>query len=99
MPVYVVMGQQIPDPGLLADYRERNAPLIASHGGRILVRGGAQERFEGTWGPERIVILEFPDRAAALAWYDSAEYAPLKALRHRHAQTDMIIVDGIAPPA
>ena len=35
----------------------------------------------GHWTPERVVIIEFPNMASLNAWYTSAEYQPLIALR------------------
>ena len=46
-----------------------------SIGARFLVRGGAGEAVEGKFRG-RVVVIEFPDHAAALACYRSPEYAP-----------------------
>jgi uncharacterized protein (DUF1330 family) len=49
---------------------------------------------DGNWRPNRVVIIEFPDIAAARGLYSSAEYQRLIALR-RSAATDVIIaVEG-----
>ena len=60
-----------------------------------LVRGGASETLEGDWQPQRLVILEFPDRATAKAWWSSQAYAAPKALRQRSAHTELIVIDGV----
>ena len=36
---------------------------------------------EGTWAPERFVILEFADADTARRWWRSPEYAEAKAMR------------------
>ena len=46
------------------------------------------------WTPTRIVLLRFPDAAAARAFNDSEEYAPVKALRHQYADSTLLIVEG-----
>jgi uncharacterized protein (DUF1330 family) len=51
---------------------------------------------EGTWRPERLVVLEFPSAERARAWWESPEYAPAKALRQSCATTDMVLIDGPA---
>ena len=40
------------------------------------------------------VIIEFPSRAAAEAWYASDEYKKIIALRHKSSVGNLIIVDG-----
>ncbi len=94
MPVYVIADGRAPDPGKLDEYRRRNGELVPAHGGRFLVRGGAHEVLEGSWEPGRLVIMEFPDHAAARAWYDSPEYVELRAQRQANGETDMVMVEG-----
>jgi uncharacterized protein (DUF1330 family) len=36
---------------------------------------------EGEWEATWTVVIRFPNRAAAMRWYESEEYAPLKQLR------------------
>ena len=62
---------------------------------RFLARGGRVETLEGAWSPGRFVMLEFPSVERAKAWFESAEYAPAKALRHKSAQSHMILVEGV----
>jgi uncharacterized protein (DUF1330 family) len=42
------------------------------------------------------VVIEFPDAAAARGWYESEDYAPLRALRQGASDTDIILVEGVA---
>jgi uncharacterized protein (DUF1330 family) len=53
---------------------------------------------EGTWQPSRLVILEFPSAKDARAWWSSREYAEAKALRQVCARTQMVLLEGLAPP-
>ena len=94
MPVYVIADGRAPDPSKLAEYRRRNAALVPAHGGRFLVRGGDHEVLEGSWQPGRLVIMEFPDREAARAWYDSPEYVEVRSQRQANGETDMVLVEG-----
>ncbi|CAA9474093.1 MAG: hypothetical protein AVDCRST_MAG65-983 [uncultured Solirubrobacteraceae bacterium] len=94
MPVYVIADGRAPDPSKLDEYRRRNAELVPAHGGRFLVRGGAHEVLEGGWEPGRLVIMEFPDRGAARAWYDSPEYVELRKQRQANGETDLVMVEG-----
>jgi uncharacterized protein (DUF1330 family) len=60
-----------------------------------LVRGGKFLVVEGNWEPGRLVILWFPDVAAARALYNDPEYELLKVLRQRASKMDIVIVEGL----
>jgi uncharacterized protein (DUF1330 family) len=63
--------------------------MIAKHGGRYVTKIGSHVVLEsGHWKPERVVIVEFPDRRSLDAWYTSDEYQPLIALR-RECTSDL----------
>jgi uncharacterized protein (DUF1330 family) len=78
-------------------YQQEAVPLVLSFGGKYLMRGTSVEALEGTWDHHRMVILEFPDREAALAWYHSAEYAPLKELRQANSEAVILLADSPPP--
>ena len=78
----------------LAEYRRRNTDAVANHGGRFVIRGGDSQLLEGEWPTQRIVLIEFPDVAAARAWWESEEYAPLKQLRREASDTNILLVEG-----
>ena len=50
---------------------------------------------EGTWGPGRMVVIEFPDAQAARDWYASPAYQEILPLRTRNCETGMILVEGL----
>jgi len=82
MAAYVIAEHIITDAAKFEEYRTKVGPLIAKHGGRNLTKSGSQKMPEGGhWKPERVIIIEFPDMDALNAWYTSAEYQPLIALR------------------
>jgi uncharacterized protein (DUF1330 family) len=95
MPAYVIADvREVRDLDTLVEYRRRNADAVANHGGRFVIRGGESELLEGDWPTQRIVLIEFPDAAAARAWWASEEYAPLKAMRREASDTNIVLVDG-----
>jgi uncharacterized protein (DUF1330 family) len=95
MPAYVIADvRDARDQEALAEYRRRNTESVARHGGSFVVRGGSMEVLEGEWDTRRIVVIEFPDLAAAHVWYDSEDYAPLKTLRQSGSDTNIILVEG-----
>jgi uncharacterized protein (DUF1330 family) len=97
MPAYVIVNVRVTDPELYREYAAGTPASIARFGGRFLVRGGATEVREGSWSPERVVVLEFPDGEAARAWYESDDYQALLAIRQRAAESDLVFVEGVAP--
>ena len=47
------------------EYKAKVPGLIRKHGGEYLVRGSKFTVVEGDWEPKRLVVLRFPDIAAA----------------------------------
>lgn len=77
------------------DYVAYVGPLVAKHGGKpIALTKGADVR-EGNWPKGRNILLEFPDRAAAEAWYEDSDYAPYIKLRNELADGCLAIIDGL----
>jgi uncharacterized protein (DUF1330 family) len=97
MTAYVIADIDVIEPVEYEEYKRLAGPTPALYGGRYIVRGAPVEKMEGEWTPKRFVVLEFPSLEQARAWYDSPEYSPAKAIRHRTAQSSVIIVDGVKP--
>jgi uncharacterized protein (DUF1330 family) len=95
MSAYVVVDIEINDPSTYEEYKRLAPPSIAQFGGRYIARGGQTEILEGNWQPKRLVLLEFPTIEQAKAWWASTEYADAKAMRHRSAVTNMVVVEGL----
>ena len=96
MPAYLIADvREAWDADALDEYRRRNADAVANHGGHFVVRGGEHDVLEGEWDTLRLVVIAFPDMAAARAWWDSDEYAPLKELRRSASTTNIVLVDGV----
>jgi len=94
MSAYWIGEHRVTDQVKFAEYLRQVVPMIERHGGRYLTRVGSHEVLEGTWKPNRVVIIEFPAMAAIKAWYGSPEYQPLIAMRREAAEDVLIVVDG-----
>lgn len=95
MAAYLHAQIDVTDPVLYEEYRRRVPAVIAAHGGRYLVRGGAATLLEGEGPPPlREVVLEFPDMAALLGFYRAPEYQPLIALRQRCSRGRIVAIEG-----
>lgn len=95
MTAYVVYLGEVTDPRRYEQYKLQAAAAIAAAGGRYIVRGGEVTALEGEPPASRTVILEFPDRAAAVAWYESEQYHEARRLRQGAAVARMYVVDGV----
>ena len=52
------------------------------------------EIVEGNWPFTRTVLIEFPSKELARAWYESDEYQAVVGLRHGSATSNLVIASG-----
>lgn len=96
MTAYIIGDIEIQDPAAYETYRAKVPAVIAAHGGRYLVRGGALEQLDGNWNPKRLVVLEFPDMDRLRAFWNSPDYTPLRKIREASSTGRLIAVEGYA---
>jgi uncharacterized protein (DUF1330 family) len=94
MPAYLYGNIEVTRLDLYEEYRREVPALIAAHGGRYLVRGGAVSVLEGSAVPQRQVILEFPDMAHLQAFYTSPEYQRLIKIRQSASSGTLFAIEG-----
>jgi uncharacterized protein (DUF1330 family) len=94
MSAYIISNLDVHDEAELADYVKNVPGTLAKYGGKYLVRRGKVDTLEGDWSPV-LVMLEFPTRAQAKAWYGSPEYRSLRLASFRGATRNLILVDGV----
>jgi uncharacterized protein (DUF1330 family) len=67
------------------DFFERYGSKVQSvaenFGGQFLVASRDARAAEGQWDGNWTVVIRFPSTETAVAFYDSEDYAPLRALR------------------
>ena len=96
MAVYMVVDTKIKNPEAYEEYKIKAKPIVESYGGEYLARGGYTSVPENElWTPTRLVVVRFPSRQNAEDFLSSDEYAPVKAIRNKNAETTMCIIDGI----
>lgn len=79
----------------IATYLEKIDATLEPYGGRFLVHGGPADVLEGPWAGA-LVVIEFPDKSRASAWYASNAYQDILPLRLRHAEGWAIVVEGVS---
>jgi uncharacterized protein (DUF1330 family) len=94
MSAYVIVEIEVTDPVGYEEYKRQAAATVHQYGGTYIVRGGKTEVLEGDWQPKRIVILEFESMQRAKEWLNCEEYRAPRKLRHRTANTRMILLEG-----
>lgn len=78
----------------IIEYIERIDATLAEFGGRFLVHGGRLTPAEGVWDGD-LIIVEFPDREAAVAWYESPGYQAILPLRTLNSNGMAALVEGV----
>ena len=76
-------------------YVDKVPKTIETYGGKYLVRAGEFKHLEGKWDYTRNVIIEFPTYEKALEWYNSDLYKPVKELRQKNSEGNLIIIKGV----
>lgn len=88
-------NEHIYDPNMLEKYRQRVFAVVSKFGGNYLVIGGPIEVKEGTSNLNFPVLIEFPSMEQANAWYNSADYAELLAMRKAAGKYVAVFMRGI----
>ena len=97
MPAYAIAHLRSVDVNAdIVEYLERIDATLQPYDGRFVVHGGEMTVLEGEF-PGNIVVIEFPDRAGAEAWYASPAYREILPLRTRNSDGAVVIVDGVEP--
>ena len=91
MTAYVAVHATIKDQDKLQEYGGAAVPTLTSFGGELVCRGPS-EVLAGSNPHQVMVVLKFPDRAAATAWYNSAAYQAL--IPTRLAAMDSVFILG-----
>lgn len=101
-PAYFLARFRVPDVDRYRrEYGREVLSQVAAVGAKLLVASSSPTVLEGDWESTWTALIQFPDRAAALRWYQSKEYAPLKKLRLEEltAGGAVVLFDGYQPPA
>jgi len=94
---YVIGEVNVTDMDTYKTYAAKTSPIVAKFGGIYIARGGASVPVEGAAPAGRIVVIEFPNLAAAKAFEGSAEYLKVAPIRQRSSTGRFFIVEGTAP--
>lgn len=85
MSAYFAARFNVKDASLLADYSKQAAPIIASFGGELLFKGGADTILTGETTMPGIAVFKFPSQEKLDEFYNSDAYTALKPAREAGA--------------
>jgi uncharacterized protein (DUF1330 family) len=94
MKAYFVLDITVHDYNRFKTYIDEIPKIIARHLGRYIVQGVEPTALEGEWKYERLVVIEFPDRANAEALLNDPDAQQLFKLRHSTTTGRLLLADG-----
>jgi uncharacterized protein (DUF1330 family) len=95
MRYYAVAELEVTDRRWVREYVAAVTAMVERRGGRYLARTGRIEKVEGErTAPQVFLIIEWPSKEVAEAFYDSAEYAPYRESRLAGARNQFFLIAG-----
>jgi uncharacterized protein (DUF1330 family) len=91
---WIAAYRAVRNPEAFAAYARLAGPALEAAGGRFLARGLPAKVYEAGL-EQRIVILEFPSLAQAIAAHDSAAYQEALRALANGAERDLRLVEGL----
>ena len=83
------------DPSWVPAYVQNVTKLVEARGGRYLARTSTLKKIEGERAlPQILVILEWPSKESAVAFYESEEYRPYRESRIAGAKNEFVLAAG-----
>jgi uncharacterized protein (DUF1330 family) len=95
MKYYSVAEIEITDRNWIPAYIENVTRLVEQGGGRYLARTSKIEKLEGERKvPQIFLIIEWPSKDVAKAFYECDEYRPYRQSRIEGATNEFLLVAG-----
>ena len=96
MPAYMIVTAKINDrDAFIKGYGAAAGKLVAEFGGKYLLRGPGAQLLEGEFGDgASMVISEWPNKEAALRFWNSEEYVEVKKLRQDIADCQVLLIEA-----
>ena len=95
MKYYAVVQLTISNDSWMADYMPNVTALVHKHGGKYLARTMTMEKVEGSGElPNAFVIIEWPSKEAANAFYKDPDYQPYLQSRLAGSSSEFTLVAG-----
>ena len=99
MSAYVIVEFTVKDPDVYREQYAATAGKTAMEHGADVLAAGNREILDGHTGLSSGVVVQFPDRESALAWYNSPEYQQLIEVRGVAMDCRFRLLEGLPTPA
>ena len=96
MNCYMIVIAEITDRQRFLEGYAREVPkLVERFGGRYIVKGGGGDFLENGWCDRpSALVSQWPDKASALAFWNSPEYAQAKKLREGVGRFQVTLIEA-----
>ena len=94
MSVYLIAEIEVKNAEAYAEYTAQTPGLVARHGGKFIIRGGASKALEGDWAG-RLAVMEFADQVALESFWNDPDYRNIVGIRHKHSTGRIVAVEGV----
>jgi uncharacterized protein (DUF1330 family) len=92
---YVVAEMDLTDGGWVTEYVQIVTKMVEEHGGRYLARTSRVEKLEGERpAPQVVLLIEWPSREVAMAFYESDAYRPYRDSRIAGSRSELALIAG-----
>lgn len=88
MSAIVIAEVRLKNSEKMSEYSAAAGPTIAKFGGKLTQRGKFVQALVGNGAPHMLAMIEFPDSAAAKAWFNSPEYRAIVPTRDQAADVN-----------
>lgn len=98
MTVYVIANVKFTREELYRRYQSRFADVFKQFKGKLLVADEAPKVVDGSFAHNKVVIMQFPDKAEAERFLNSPAYREISKDRIAGAETLAVMVKGLPVP-
>ncbi len=93
MSAYVIVHATIKDPEKVKEYAAIAGPTVAAAGGEFVSAGQVADVLAGQHGYDKAIVIKFPDKETAQAWYKSDEYQAAVPIRAQAMDAVFILAE------
>ena len=97
MTVYIIAQLKITEPDAYRRYQRAFPAIFSRHNGQLLVADPSPSVLEGEWPRDKVVVMAFPDQAAAERFVHDPDYQTISKDRAAGAETVSLMVKGLEP--